>query len=143
MDENLFRAKLTQVADWDIPLVSSGGETKSPRDRRRGPKSYEEKEWELNEEEAIGEPIKTGPNDTVPPRILKVKHQPIPCDGCDRIVEGRVVELRLIQNPAPHWREKCNYCKKMKNPNNDLFELDGYNSGNVFRNYALKLERAK
>lgn len=144
MDEILFRAKLTEVAEWDIPVVSSGGENKSPTDRRRGPvRLSEELEWDLNEDDAIGQPIQTGPNDSVPPRILKVKHTPIACDGCDRIVEGRVVEMRLIQNPVPHWREKCNICKKMKNPNNDVFELDGYNSGNVFRNYALKLERAK
>jgi len=143
MDETLFRAKLTEVAEWDIPVISSGGETKSPKDRRRGPRSHEELEWEDNEGDAIGQPIKTGPNDSVPPRILKVKHQAMPCDGCERIVEGRVVEIRLIQNPVPHLREKCNLCKKMKNPNNGIFELDGYNSGNVFRNYALKLERAK
>ena len=143
MDENLFRAKLTEVAVWDIPVVSSGGSDKKPTDRRRGPKSYEEIEWAENEDEAIGQEIKTGPNDSVPPRILKIKHTPMPCDGCDRIVEGRVVEIRLIPNPAPHIREKCNICKKMKNPNNGVFELDGYSSGNIFRNYALKLERAK
>jgi hypothetical protein len=143
MDETLFRAKLSEVAIWDIPAVTSSGNDKSVKDKRRGPKRHEEIEWEENEEEAIGEPIQTGPNDSVPPRIIKVIHTPVPCDGCDRIVEGRVVEIRLIANPAPHLREKCMTCKKMKNPNTGVFELDGYSSGNIFRNYALKLERAK
>jgi hypothetical protein len=143
MDENLFRAKLTEVAEWDIPLVSSGGQDKSPKDRRRGPKPFEEKEWDLNEEESIGQPIKTGPNDTVPPRIIKIKHTPMPCDGCDQVVEGRVLEMRLVAKPVTHWRERCNICKKMKNPFTNEFTIDGYNSSNVFKSYTSSLEKTK
>jgi hypothetical protein len=143
MDENLFRAKLTEVAEWDIPLVSSGGADKKPTDRRRGPKSYEELEWEDNEEDSIGKEIKTGPNDSVPPRILKIKHEPKACEDCDRVVTDRVVEIRIVSNPKPHLREKCNACRKTRNPFTNEFDLEGFSSGNVFKSYALKIERAK
>jgi len=143
MDETLFRAKLSEISEWDIPVVSSGGSDKKPTDRRRGPRPFVEREWDQNEEDAIGEPIQTGPNDTVPPRILKIKPITKACEDCDQTVTDRVVEYAHYTKPARHWREKCSVCKKTRNPFTNEFDLQGFASGNVFRNYALKLERAK
>jgi hypothetical protein len=73
------------------------------------------------------------PDDENPTRslqILKIIHEPKPCEACGLIVTDRQTHKRLYQQPLPHWRESCRTCLKLKNPDTGCFDLtqkDSYN----------------
>jgi len=116
MDEELFKKKLTEVADWHIPKISEGGHPKPLRGRGR--KSNEELYQEQHEEVFIE--MFDGKNPTVGPVVTNVHCQPTICEDCDKICpKGRKKELKYYspnKKGKNHWREKCLTCGLQKNP---------------------------
>jgi len=116
MDDELFKKKLSEVAEWHIPTVSEGGFTKLPK--RRGRKTNEELYQEQHEE--IFLELFEGKNPTVGPVVTKVHNQPTVCEDCDKICpNGRHKEQKFYKarrKGKDHWREKCLTCGLQKNP---------------------------
>lgn len=134
MKQEEFLARLSELVEWTIPKVGPSG---NPKIKKPGRKSQEEIEWEENEEEALDLPLKTGPNETIPPIITKIKNQCKLCEDCNEVVENRVVTKRLLDWPARHWREKCS-CGIHKDPNTGEFCLrNNQELQDAFRKYLL------
>lgn len=140
MKQDEFLARLSELTEWEIPKVGPSGCALKPH---RGRKSQEEKEWEENEEEAIGLPIKTGPNETIPPKIVKIKNQCKLCEDCQEVVENRLRTKRQVDYPTRHWREKCS-CGIHRNPNTGCWDLkNNQELQDAFRKYLLNKQLDK
>lgn len=132
MDEKEFLERLTEVAHWERPKINAA----DPRRIKRGRKSVEELEWEENEEQLLGQEIQTGPNDTVPPIVTKLKYQKTQCPDCDRTVEGRCVQMRYCVSNKGHWRENCVTCGFYRDPRTGEFTLSSRESQTVWMAYT-------
>lgn len=120
MNDEEFKRKLSEVAEWKIP--DTPRETSLNAKKKRGRKSNEDEYMELREEifyEEFG-----GVNPTYPPMLLKVKCQPTTCEDCGKICEnGRKKEKKLYDTNRNHWREKCVTCGMNQNPYTGKFDL--------------------
>ena len=147
MDDKTFKEKLSEVADWEIPKVSSGGNAKNPDTKKTGPKTYtldEQQDEEVSDREYEIELNPDGTNPTVRPKLLKVKTEPKPCEDCGIICENRTVTIRkyINQNYGDHWRKSCNECKRAYNPVTKCYDLEGYQViGDFFRRYHQRKSR--
>jgi hypothetical protein len=116
MDEELFRKKLSEVADWHIPTISDGGNIK-PKNKR-GRKTNEELYQQQHEEVFLE--LFNGKNPTVGPVVTKIHCQPTVCQDCDKICpNGRRKEIKFhkaTRKEKAHWRQKCLTCGLQKNP---------------------------
>jgi hypothetical protein len=138
MNNDEFLKRLSEVSEWCRPTITQA----DPRRGRRGRKSYEEIEWEENEEEALGEEIHMGPNETIPPMLTKIKHEVKNCEDCGRLCQGRRVEMRMCSYPRDHFRQHCKFCGLTKNPLTGKFDLkQGVELQNTFKKYWYNLEK--
>lgn len=124
MNDEEFKQKLSEVAEWKIP--DTPRETSLNAKKKRGRKSNEDEYMELREEifyEEFG-----GVNPTYPPMLLKVKCQPTICGDCGRTCEnGCHKEKKLYETgkgKKRNWRERCVTCGLHKNPFTGKFELN-------------------
>lgn len=132
MKQEEFLQRLSEVAEWCRPTITQA----DPRRNKRGRKSLEELEWEENEAEALGEEVRSGPNETIPPMVTRIKHQPIDCPDCGKTVKGRCVQFRQCSYPVEHFRQHCKACDLWRNPFTGQFDLEqGSQLQNTFRNY--------
>lgn len=122
MDDELFKQKLSEVADWRLP--DTPRETSLNAKKRRGRKSAEEKYQEAHEETFLE--MFEGVNPTYAPMLVKVKVQAVTCEDCgDHCANGRQVELKYYATKdKPHWRRKCVTCKHWENPVTKQFDID-------------------
>lgn len=125
MDDKLFRQKLSEVAEWEIPKISDTGNGLSQskgggRPRKNIVELDPEDLDELIEEEPI-EP--EGPNETVGIRLIKLKPKIECCPDCGQLAEDRVVQTKMCYTNKPHWRTKCTACKMYKNPITNKFDI--------------------
>ena len=135
MDDELFRQKLSEVADWKIPETLQ--ETSMNAKKKRGRKSNEDEYMELREEifyEEFG-----GINNTVPPMLLGVKCSPTTCEDCGKhCPNGRKKETKLYetgQTKKRNWREKCLTCELHKNPFTGEFELSSQQAPHAWTDF--------
>lgn len=135
MDNEEFKRKLTEVADWKIP--DTPRETSLNAKKKRGRKSHEDEYMELREEifyEEFG-----GVNPTYPPMLLKLKIQSCACEDCGKVCkEGRKKEKKLYDSNRLHWREKCVTCGMTKNPWTGAFDLDSTKAALVWAEWLRK-----
>jgi hypothetical protein len=132
MDEKQFLERLSEVAHWERPKISAP----DPRRPKRGRRSAEEIEEEENELAMIGEEIQTGPNDTVPPVLTKIKPIAKICEDCGIMAQNRRVEIRKSSYPVEHFRHHCKACGLTKSPITGRFELkQGVELQNIFKKY--------
>ena len=135
MDNEEFKRKLTEVADWKIP--DTPRETSLNAKKKRGRKSNEDEYMELREEifyEEFG-----GVNPTYPPMLLKLKVQACDCEDCGKTCEeGRKKEKKLYDSNRLHWREKCITCGMSKNPWTGAFDLDSTRAALVWAEWLRK-----
>lgn len=117
MDNEQFLKKLTEVAEWEIP-DSIKGTLHQPKHRA----NYEyleqdDADVELQDPDLLTEEEINRINLSFPPRLLKVKVQPVWCTYCGRFCEkGLEQEVRLHRLPRNHWRRRCITCGKYQDP---------------------------
>lgn len=124
MDDELFKQKLSEVAEWIIPKLSKT-DANEVKKRARGRKSAEERYQEEHEE--IFTELFQGVNPTHPPELVKVKCQATICPDCGcECSQGRHKEIKFYETGAKkvrNWRERCITCNKNKNPFTGKFDL--------------------
>jgi hypothetical protein len=123
MNDEEFKQKLAEVAEWKIPETPR--ETSLNSKKKRGRKSQEEEYMEVREEmffEEFG-----GVNPTYPPMLTQIKYQPVSCEDCGKVCsQGRKVEAKLHHsNGKTHWRKRCMVCSCYQNPFTGEFNLRG------------------
>lgn len=144
MDNEEFKRKLSEVAEWRIPKTEKE-QTISAR-KKRGRKSNEERYEE--EHEQVFLELFEGVNPTYPPMLVKLKCQATTCEDCGKYcANGRQKEKKLYEtNKKRHWREKCVTCERFQNPFTGEFDLVSSNAAikwNEFlRNSKMKYRTA-
>lgn len=142
MNEKDFLDKLTELTEWEYPKIGPNGCESVVK--KKGRRSIEEIEWDENEEEMIGEEVVVSDNDTLPPKIVKLKPHVELCPDCGKLCENRIVESRMNHKPVVHWRTKCSVCKNYKDPFTGKFDMnDNIKMQSTFRSYCLKKQGDK
>lgn len=123
MDDEEFRRRLSEVAEWKLP--DTPRETSLNAKKKRGRKSAEEKYQDEHEE--VFMELFEGTNPTYPPLLTKVKRCGCNCEDCGEYCpNGRESEAKLQEkNGKKAWRRKCLTCNKYQNPFTGKFELTG------------------
>jgi hypothetical protein len=123
MDDEEFRRRLSEVAEWKLP--DTPRETSLNQKKKRGRKSAEEKYQDEHEE--IFMELFEGVNPTYPPMLTRVKRCAVTCEDCgEHCANGRQTEAKLQEkNGKTAWRKKCLTCNKYENPFNNKYELTG------------------
>lgn len=128
MDNEEFKRKLSEVADWHIPKLSP---TELKTARRRGRPSKEDL-YQEEHEQTYAE-LFDGINPTHSIELKRLRIQPVDCPDCGRFCEnGRKLERKVYTTGAKHWRERCVNCNKFKNPVSDKYELDSVSASHFF-----------
>jgi hypothetical protein len=122
MDKELFKQKLSEVAEWRIPKTitsTKDGEPKRPRGRPTAEELYQ------REHETVFTEMFDGVNPTYPPQLLKIKTQGCACEDCgDQCPNGRHIEKKLYDTGGKkNWRERCLTCSKSRNPFTGKFDI--------------------
>lgn len=136
MDDQEFRRRLSEVAEWHIPKLSATDIKESEKRKRgRGRPSDEELYQEAHEEIFLD--IYNGINPTTAPEILKLKPAECVCEDCGTICpSGRKKEKKLYETGEKrNWREKCLTCNKNKNPYTGKFDLTPSEAPHVWTDF--------
>lgn len=138
MDEQEFRQRLSEVAEWRIPKLSATDVKESEKKRRgRGRPTHEELYQDAHEE--IFLEIHNGINPTQSPELTRVKTAACICDDCGaHCPNGRKKEKKLYETgkgKKRNWREKCVTCNKSKNPINGKFDLSPQQASVVWTDF--------
>ena len=122
MDDELFKKRLSEVAEWRIPKTITSTATGEPK-RKRGRPTAEEL-YQREHEEVFLE-IYEGVNPTYPPQLLKLKNQATTCEDCgEHCPNGRKKETKLYDTGGKkNWRERCMTCQRSRNPFTGKFDL--------------------
>jgi len=81
--------------------------------------------------------VKFDDNPTYPSKVT-IKPKVTQCADCKQEVSDRGTHKRLVQNPQPHWVEKCTACNKYRNPYNGNYELSGGDLRSFYIDYFRK-----
>ena len=124
MDETQYRAKLSEVADWRTLDPNEVNKTSGiPRKySRKKPKPQVDEEVDEQEEQEDAVQV----NDQHLPVVLNnLKVKGCHCEDCGKYCEsGRKKEIQFYwRNGKTFLREKCNTCRKQKNPYTGEFDL--------------------
>lgn len=57
------------------------------------------------------------------------------CEDCDRFVERRTINYKLLDYPQKHWRASCKNCQKTLNPRNGNFDLSCVKAGAAYADF--------
>jgi hypothetical protein len=119
MDPELFKKKLEQFAELK--------QVKTPR----SPSVRENDEPEVIYRSGTEFAVELDNNPTLNWEIKKMKPHVSVCEDCHKVVENRVVEIKMHQMPQPHWRKNCKNCMKTQNPYTGQFDLSSTKSFHV------------
>ena len=139
MDNELFKQKLSEVADWTIPKLSPT-DVKQAKKRARGRRSNEEKYEEEHEE--IFLEIFQGVNPTCPAELTNLKIAAVDCPNCGKhCPNGRREEIKYY--PATpghiaHRRNRCLECNKYRDPDHGTWDLPQGPAAQRYLNWAKK-----
>lgn len=121
MRDEEFKQKLTEVADWEIPLDSEGSNQHLKLKKLARLQQQEDVEV----------------NDTLSPRILNIKYCESSCEDCGKIVQGRRKEIQVYRNKSVcGLKEKCVNCGLHKDPYTKEFNLTGIEASIKWNRYA-------
>lgn len=129
MDDQEFKRKLSEVAEWRIPDTITDTVSGTTRKRRGRPtkdtnicSDTEEHDDEDDNDDTSDTQEK---NNTFPPQITKLKVCAQTCEDCGRHCEnGRQIEKRVYDtNNKRHWRQRCLNCDHYQNPYTGEFDL--------------------
>lgn len=150
MDKELFKQKLSEVAEWSLPKLSpSDIKEAGQRSRGRGRPTKESLYQEAHEVEFLD--LFEGVNPTMPPELVKVRDQPTDCGDCGKACSQpprREIKFYSHPNHKPHWRERCLACRRYRHPDSGLFEIEPGPACQIFLNwakhqYSLEKKQAK
>ena len=85
--------------------------------------------------------IKQGHLKGDPLHVESIRHEPKPCEDCDRTVENRRVQIRHHTSPQPHFRRKCLNCKLYYNNLTKQYDLESTEVLAFFRTYFCKRDK--
>lgn len=123
MRDQEFKSKLTEVCEWEIPLTMESTQQGSRNRRRRL--------------EQAGESCF---NETFPPKIKNLLLKEKSCEDCGQTVKGRCVNIELIPGTA-YKKERCQTCKKSKDPYTGKFTLTGSEASQKWGQYLRPVSR--
>lgn len=143
MDDELFKQKLSEVAQWRMPSTVTGtksGEAKRPR--KRGRPSAEDLYQE--EHEQVFLEMFNGINPTFPLQLVKVKCQSTICEDCGKLCENGInkEKKQYESNKIKHWRERCVTCGFCQNPYTGAFDLPSAKASMVWNSYLRETKGA-
>ena len=140
MDNELFKQKLSEVAEWKIPETPR--ETSLNAKKKRGRKSAEDEYMELREE--IFHEEFSGVNTTYAPMLTRVRQCAVDCEDCgEHCPNGRQKEAKLHEkNGKQIWRQKCLTCGKYQNPFTGEFDLGGQAGSYVWTDFLRSRKNA-
>lgn len=161
MDEQEFRRKLSEVAEWQIPDVLE----KSTKLIIKEKPNYDDN---LDMDQELDQPCegdqddcddsdehgetsgirryqkRTYENRSLPPVITRLKIQSCTCEDCGKFCEnGRQKEKKYYnENKAipNHWRTHCVTCNRWRHPITGEFTLTPYNISSVYVSYLKTLK---
>lgn len=134
MDNNIFKQRLTEVAEWRTPKIKL---TPAEKKKKSGRPSKEEQYQELHEE-AFAD-LFQGQNPTQAPELVKVKRCAELCEDCGKHCEnGRHTEKAKYNSSRPHWRKRCVTCGMNQNPFSGEWDLTNKNASAVWAVWLRK-----
>lgn len=136
MDNELFKQKLSEVAEWRIPKLSKSEIKAATKRRGRGRPTGEEQYQEEHEQAFIE--LFDGVNPTHHLEITEIKHQPRPCEDCGKMVEGRKKDIKIYRYGTVVGRkEHCLNCDLHKDPYTGEFKYaSGTEASAAWTDYA-------
>lgn len=136
MNDEEFKKKLSEVCDWEIPIIGLHGGPAKPSRKR---KSTEIIVDEFGEEQEV-EVVDDDNNETIAPRIKSIFPITKPCEDCGQMITDRVVKFRLceLNSPKPYWKIKCHQCRRTRNPWTGEFNIEPDQVGRVFSAYRTE-----
>jgi hypothetical protein len=111
MDPELFKKRLEQFAElkqMKTPKTAAVRESDEPETIYRGGDEFT---------------VEVDNNPTIGWGIKKIKSHIAVCEDCCRVVEDRVVEIKVYDCPELHWRRHCKSCKFSQNPYTKEYDL--------------------
>jgi hypothetical protein len=139
MDDEEFRRRLSEVAEWKLPETPR--ETSLNQKKKRGRKSNEQRYEE--EHEQVFLELFDGTNPTYAPMLTKIKYQPTTCE-CGRVCNnGCEKEAKLYQKKDKcHWRWKCKTCGMTQDPYTGEFTLNAQKASLVWSAFLRETKGA-
>jgi len=139
MDDELFKQKLSQVAEWKLP--DTPRETSLNAKKKRGRKSAEEKYQDEHEE--VFMELFDGTNPTYAPMLTRIKHTPYNCE-CGKICDnGCEKEAKLYQTQTKAiWRWKCHTCGMTQDPYTGEYNLNPQKASIVWNSFLRETKGA-
>lgn len=133
MDNEEYKQKLTEVADWEIPDAKFDGTSR--RRLSRGRPTNEELIERSNEQEFLEK--YGGKNPTMALEIKKVHVAAVTCEDCGKhCPNGRRVEAKQHEsNNVIHWRKRCVTCNMTQNPWTKNYDLKPGQAGIAWNDY--------
>jgi hypothetical protein len=116
MNNDEFKQRLSQVAEWCLPV--SPGDSVNITKKKRSRQQIDDEDQEDDTPIEVCE-------DRLQPMVTKIHIQPVDCTDCGQLcANGRRTELQVYSsNNKRHWRERCVTCNKVKNPYTGEFDL--------------------
>jgi hypothetical protein len=132
MDDEEFRRRLSEVAEWKIPETPR--ETTLGAKKKRGRKSKEE-QYQDEHEEVFME-LFEGVNPTYTPLLTKIKYAPTTCE-CGRVCSsGCEKEAKLCQTKDKTiWKWKCKTCGMTQDPYTGEYILNAQKASIVWNSF--------
>lgn len=126
MDDEEFRQKLSEVAEWHIPKLTIT-DIRIAEQKKRGKGRPSNEELYQDEHEEIFLDLFNGINPTHGPEVTQIKRAAVTCEDCgNHCPNGRETEARLHKkNGKTAWRQKCVTCSCFQNPFTGEFNLKG------------------
>jgi RNase P subunit RPR2 len=138
MNDEEFKKRLSEVAEWRIPKISST-DVKIARQKARGKGRPTKEQLYQEEHEQVFVDLFEGINPTYTPVVTTVKIQACTCDDCGKHCEhGRHTEITKYTSSRPHWRARCLTCGMNKNPNTGEWDLTNKDASAHWANWLRK-----
>lgn len=127
MRDEDFKNKLTEVAEWFIPLDIDQPFTTKKQGYRGRPKASDT---------STALPV-VGTNPTFGPVISKFKHCEKSCEDCGKVIDTQhVIEAKMyFTGYARHWRRRCVNCGLYMDPRTGQYTLKGTETSHAFNSY--------
>lgn len=126
MKDEDYKQKLSEVAEWFIPVVGAG--TVSKKGGKLGRPTNEDKYQAAREKMFLEE--FGGVNSTLSLELVKVKIAAVDCPDCDRhCSEGRKVDIKICKaHGQTYFRRRCHSCNLYEDPATNKFTTNGTQS---------------
>jgi len=135
MNDEEFKHKLSEVAEWRMPKISST-DVKIAKQKARGKGRPTKEQLYQEEHEQVFIDLFEGINPTYTPLVTKVKHCAVDCEcgrvceqGCEQDAKGYTSQGKR------YWRWRCKTCGMTKNPYTGAWDLDGQKASIVWNSF--------